>query len=147
MKFIYFLIIGLVLFNGVLILTSSIFNTGFESSATNVSDTFGGYALTNSTSVLDIMFSDSTMGAWGAFSAIDIIGVIGAILLKNYVIAAVALFIGVVTALYLGVSSVMFNLSNNNVYLNILITLIGIVIGILVIYNVIEMFSGTAGDI
>jgi len=75
-----------------------------------------------------------------------VVGVIGAILTKNYVVVAVALFLGIVTALYLGVSSVLLKLYSN-VYTNALITLIGIAIGILVIYNVVEMFSGTAGDV
>jgi len=135
------------LFNGVLILTAGIFNTGLESSATNVTDEYGDYGIRqNSSSILSNIFSSNALGAWGAFSVIAIVGVIGSILTKNYVVVAVALFLGIVTALYLGVSSVLLKLYSN-VYTNALITLIGIAIGILVVYNVIEMFSGTAGDV
>jgi len=147
MKFIYFVILGLMLFNGVLIVTAGIFNTGLEGSATNVTSEYGSYGLgQNSSSILSNVFSSNALGAWGAFSVIALVGVIGSILTKNYVVVAVALFLGIVTALYLGVSSVLLKIYSN-VYTNALITLIGIAIGILVIYNVIEMFSGTAGDV
>jgi len=151
MKFIYFVILGLMLFNGVLILTAGIFNTGLEDTATNVSGDYGKYNLgNNSYDIMQNIFSSNALGAWGsatgAFAVIVVVGVIGAILTKNYVVVAVALFLGIVTALYLGVSSVLLKIYSN-VYTNALITLIGIAIGILVIYNVVEMFSGTAGDV
>lgn len=143
MKFVYFIILALVVFNGVLIFTSSIFNTGLETGAADYSDS--GYSLTNSTSVIDVLFSDRAMGAWGSFSVIAVIGIVGAIVLKNYVIAAVALFLGLVTGLYIGASEILFRISDN-VYVDGIIALVGVVIGILVLYNVVEMFTGQGGD-
>jgi len=142
MKFVYFIILGLIIFNSCLIFTSSIFETSMDESATDYSD----YSLKNPGGILNILFSDNALGAWGAFSVITVIGVIGAIALKNYVIAAVAIFLGLVTALYISASAVLFNISDN-VYIHSIITLIGIIIGILVLYNVVEMFTGQGGDV
>ena len=72
MKFVYFIILGLVVFNGVLILSAGIFNSGLEIGATDYTNS--SLSLTNSTTVLDVLFSDSATGAWG--SALGTFGVI-----------------------------------------------------------------------
>jgi len=139
MKFVYFIILGLVIFNACLILTSSIFNTSMDASATD----YGSYQLKNPGDVVGILFNSNSITAWGV---IGLTGVLLAIGTKNYVFVAVAIFLGLVTALYIGASSVLFNISDN-AYVHSIITLIGIVIGILVLYNVVEMFTGQGGDV
>ena len=143
MKFIYFIILGLVIFNSVLILTSGIFNTSLGDDA----EDYNKYSLNSPSDVIGVLFSSSALSAWGAFTVIAVVGVIGGIVLKNYIIAAVAIFLGLVTALYIGASDILFKISDNNVYISGIITLIGIVIGILVLYNVVEMFTGQGGDV
>jgi hypothetical protein len=141
MKFAYFIILCLVVFQGILVVTAPIFNTGLE----GIAGDYSGYALTNSTSVLDILFSERATGAWGSFAVIAIIGVIGAIVVKNYVVAAVALFLGLVTGLYIGAVDIMFRISDN-VYIHGIITVVGVAVGLLVLYSVVEMFTGQGGD-
>jgi len=145
MKFVYFIILGLIIFNTAMILTSSMFDTSRDVTAADYED----YKLKQPRSIVDILFSDRAISTWGSaggvFSVIVAIGVIGAIVVKNYVVAAIAIFLGLVTALYIGASAILFNISDN-VYVHSIISLIGIAICLLVLYNVIEMVSGTGGD-
>jgi hypothetical protein len=151
MKFVYFAILGLLVFNGVLILTASIFDSGLEGTAVDVEGNYGDYSLshtnTTSLSIVNTLFSSSALGAWGSvFGVIVGFSVVMSIWLGKYIIAAVGLFLGLVTALYMNLANVFFHIYNN-VYITGIITLVGIAIGILVLYNVIEMFTGQAGDV
>ena len=139
MKFVYFIILGLVIFNGCLIFTSSIFETSMDESATD----YSSYQLKNPGDIINILTNNASIGAWGILT---LAGIIAALALKNYIFIGVGIFLGLVTALYIGASSVLFNISDN-AYVHSIITLIGIVIGILVLYNVVEMFTGQGGDV
>ena len=140
MKFVYFIILGLVIFNSVLIITSGIFNTSLGDDASDYSK----YSLSTPSSIISILTSTASIGAWGTLTVAGIIFAIG---LKNYIFVGIGLFLGLVTALYIGASDILFKISSNNVYISGIITLIGIVIGILVLYNVVEMFTQQQGDV
>jgi hypothetical protein len=132
----------------VLGITAGIFNSGLESTAIDVihNDTYkglspGNYNATNNP--VTFLFS-STAGAVGLLISGTAIAL--AIILGKYIIAAVGIFIGLIMALYVSVSSILFKLYYNE-YLIGIFTLVGIAIGILVLYNVIEMFTGQGGDV
>lgn len=136
MRFVYFIILGLIVFNSVLILTSPIFNTDMDIDEND----YDKYALKNPNNALDLLFSSTALNAWGSFTVIAAIGIIAAIIVKNYVIAGVAVFLGLVTGLYIGASDILFRISDN-VYVSGIITLIGIVIGILVLYDLVGIIT------
>ena len=141
MKFVYFIILALVVFNGILILSSGIFSVytpGYE----NVPD-YSKYKLTNSTNVVDYFFNDTFGLAAGACLMVG--GVIIALLTKNYVIIGMGMFLGLVTTLYIGATGVIFQVYPDD-YIRGVIAIVGVAIGILLLYNVTEMFTGQGGD-
>ena len=151
MRFIYKLLIGLILFQGLTVLFTasyagvSIFPaTGYDPSTINVTEQYGGYTLDRGPiALMGMIFPASALAAMGAIGATSLI--LG-LLAKSIVPLGAGAFVAIITGLYIGASGILFNIDpTNNPIISGLITIVGIVIGIIVVFSVAEMFVGQSG--
>lgn len=144
MKFLYKIILGLLLFNSILLLFSGFFTTDTSQyDAINVSEesNYTGYKITGGFFSFD--GAGVTLGI-GAFTIPFLFGLLSGWLLKSPVPIGAGLFSGLIAGFYVGTATILYNLTTN-VIINSMIGLIGIGIGILAFIAIIEMFSGTGG--
>jgi len=159
MRFIYTILLGMVIFQGMLIVLSPVFPTG----STNVgdyavdpgdieTDPSGDYSYDSTkfkdvSNVGDIILSSFTnwytLAIIAAFVAAS--GVTGAFLggVRNVPMAlGVGLFIGVIASIWNSTIGYVTNLTNNNVYISGVFTITTVGIGILIVFLVAEFFMG-----
>jgi len=147
MKFLYKVILGLLLFNSILLLFSGFFPTDTSQyNAINITEDadYNEYKITG-----DIFKLDSYGIYLGVGSVISftLIGVIAAYAFRSPVPVGAGLFSSLVSSLWISTSSVLSSLNlTSNPIISGMISLIGICIGVLCFIAIIEMFSGTGGD-
>jgi len=147
MRTIYKIVLGLLLFNGFLALFSPIFNEAVSTSAIdegaiNITDTnMTKYELKKPTDIMGIIFTGG-MGVW-AGAAVAVVALGFALVTKNYIFIGVGLFVSIIVGLYVNMSVVLTTVGNvaDNIYVSGIITLVGIAIGLLVVFSVIDMFA------
>ena len=141
MRFIWKITLGLILLNSMLVLFSSFFAATTGTDAINITSdaTFVGYKVSGSFAA---MLESSVLVMGVAFG----IGILGAWAVKSTVPIGVGLFAGFLVALYIGPATVLYNLDpTNNWIISGIISILGIIIGILAALSVTEMFAGQTG--
>ena len=148
MRVVYKIVLGLLLFNAFLTLFAPIFNTAastsYSENAVNYSSTdMTNYTITNVSSMIGLIFNEANYGALGTASVIIAAAVIAAFATKSYVLIGVGLFVSIVIGLYVKMSSIIANIGNqtNNIYVTGIIVIVGIAIGVLIVFNVVDMFA------
>lgn len=141
MRFIYIILLGLIIFNGTLILFSPLFPDAVEdSAAVDVfdDDGVGGYGNIG-TNLFKSMFSVSNMLV---VSGIFGIGVLLSLVSRNPTIGVgIGLFAAVIGGLWNATSRVIFGLTDYPIVSGIS-TLLTIVIGVILVFTVLEMLTG-----
>lgn len=143
MRVAYKIVLGLLLFNGFLTLFAPIFNAASGPSIEENVEDISIYKIDDVGDVMGLIFHSDNIGAWSAVAIITIAGIGVAFLTKNYVYIGVTLFVSIVTGLYIKMSSVIVNIGSDtgNVYVTGIITIVGIAIGLIVMFDVIDMFA------
>ena len=152
MRVVYKIVLGLLLFNAFLTLFAPVFNeattTSIDKGAVNYSSTdMTNYTITNSTNVMNLIFGNKDNyvndATWGAMIGISSVVFITALFMKNYVVIGVGLFVAVIVGLYIRMSAVIASMGSqtNNIYVTGIITIVGIAIGLIVVFDVIDMFA------
>ena len=162
MRMVYKIVLGLLLFNAFLTFFAPVFNTA-TSRGFNESNSMGldnnelskyepkegsGY-------MMELIFGDpddddyTSDAAWSAFGFISVCAIGAALFMKNYVVVGVGLFVAIVTGLYIKTSAVIAAIglqadmgnTTGNLLVTSIITIVGIAIGVIVMFNVIDMFA------
>jgi len=144
MRMIYKIVLGLLLFNAFLALYGPLFNTSLSDDAVDYeSSGMQQYKLDSVGDIMGIIFSAGNFGAWGASAVVLAAGMVGAFVTKNYIYIGVALFVAIVIGLYIKMSATIANIGNvtDNIYVTGIIAIVGIAIGLMVVFNVIDMFA------
>jgi len=143
MRVAYKIVLGLLLFNGFLTLFAPIFNAASGPSIEENVEDISIYKIDDVGDVMGLIFHSDNIGAWSAVAIITIAGIGVAFLTKNYVYIGVTLFVSIVTGLYIKMSSVIVNIGSDtgNVYVTGIIAIVGIAIGFIVMFDVIDMFA------
>lgn len=146
MRFLYKILIGLIIFNSMLVLLAGFFTIQGvppteSGSAVNVtSDTdFTDYEITGGFFALDTL----TVSVFGiAFG----LGILFGWVLKSPIPIAAGLFSGFISAIYIRSASVINNIiPSGNWIISSIVGLVGIIIGILAAITIIEMFAQQTG--
>jgi len=148
MRMLYKIVLGLLLFNAFLTLFSPMFSaavdTGISENAIDYeSSEMTIYTITDAGDILDMIFAEENAGALAGMVIIGTIAVAAAIFMKQYIIIGVGLFVSIVVGMYVKMSAVIANIGSatNNVYVSGIITIIGIAIGVFIVFVVIDMFA------
>lgn len=145
MKLQYILILGLVLFNALLITTSVFFPaTTYQEGALDVANetNYSAYrSLNNPGAIFSSMFLNWDFG--GILAAFGIIGGIGTILSRNVVPFAVCMGIGTFTGLFMNLVNVVYGISTNPVVTSIIV-IVGVCIGLVITFDALEAMKGRA---
>jgi len=154
MRFIYFILIGLVVFNASIVLLADTFNyastTSLDENAVNATDsmiaTYGEpgnlwSGILNNLFSLEVIFtllfifgSSNLLGRWtgGQYS--------------TTLIAGIGIFIGVISALWIATFKTINNLVGNyGSLMNGIVTIVTIAIGIIIVFSIVEMLVGQQG--
>ena len=146
MRVVYKIVLGLLLFNAFLTLFAPVFdaavNTGLSDDAAS-SEEIEAYKPTGVSGIIGAIFSAENLAAWGGSVIVLAGGILVAIATKNYVYIGVALFVSIVIGLYIKMSSVIsaIGLDHGNLYVTGIISIVGIAIGLIVVFDVIDMFA------
>lgn len=144
MKFLYKIVLGLMLFNSILLLFSGFFPTDTDQyDAINITgdSDYQDYKITGG--FFSFGLDSITLGA-GAFAVFFSFGLLASWAMKSPVPIGAGLFSGLIAGLYVGPAVVIYNLTDNIIVTGI-IGIISIAIGVLAFIAIIEMFSGTGG--
>ena len=142
MRMIYKILMGMILFNSMLIMFSPFFpSTGLEEKASDTSTTYAEYEPTNPATLLGLIFSANAVAAMGVIGGISIIATLVS---KSLVPLGVGAFAAIVTGMYIGASNIFLNLTDSPT-VNGLVTIIGIMIGILTVFTAAEAVMGQQG--
>jgi len=140
------IVLGLLLFNAIFALYNPLFDTGYGDEAKSLSDEeINQYNLAdmNMYSFLELIFTNAN--ALMAAGIISGIALTAALLTKNYVYIGVGIFIGIISGMYVSFSGIISQLGStataNNIYVTGIITVIGIAIGVIVMFNIVDMFA------
>ena len=146
MRNIFKLMLGLLLFNTVFTLYAPIFNTGTGTegiSADNTQASQYNLADMNIGTFLNMIFLNAN--ALAVTGIVSGIALTAAIISKNYVYLGVGIFIGIITSMYTTFSGIISQLgteaTGGNIYVVGIITIIGIAIGVLAMFNIVDMFA------
>ena len=145
MRFIYKLLIGLIIFNSMLLLFAGFFpveTTTISESATNItSDSdFTSYQNIGSASTIGNMI----LTGGGVFAGAVVLGILTQ---QLSIFIGAGSFIGLITALWVGASGVIvpiLQMADNWIVLA-MYSLITVIIGIVAVIAVVEMFAGQQG--
>ena len=142
MRFIYTLLLGLIIFQAMIIIVSPFFpSTTYESQTANMSE-LEEYGDLSSSKFLEVMFQEGVGQAFETAGAVFGIALIGGILTRN-----LPLFLGIgglvslLTGLWRLTSSFLFSITNYP-YVRELFTLITIATGIVLVITIIETLTG-----
>jgi|SRR6056297_618019 len=146
MRISFKIVLGLLLFNAVFALYNPLFNTGYGDDAVGIDDeTVNQYNLAdmNMYTFLELIFTNAN--ALMTAGIVSGIALTAALITKNYVYIGVGIFVGIVSGMYVSFSGIISQLgssvSGSNVYVTGIITIIGIAIGAMVMFNVVDMFA------
>jgi len=148
MRFVTQVLIGLIVFNAMLILTAPFFPT------TYVEETpYGAVNITSDTNYSQ--YGEFSIDFWGilfgsgglGFATMGtslVLGVLWTAYSKDLKPLGIATFAGLVTTLFITAASVLYSISQN-VYIQGLIAIIGVIIGILIAFTMAEAMMGQTG--
>lgn len=144
MRVAFKILLGLILFHAIFAMYTPIFGTSEEGAiaiddASNPVTQFN-VADINVGVVLDFLFENSL-----ALVGISSIGIVAAIATRNVVYIGAGIFIGTLAVTYNHFIQFIFQLggsaTDSNVYVSTLLTIMSIAIGIIIMYNIIDMFA------
>ena len=149
MRTVYKIVMGLMLFNAFLTVYNPFFNTGLADHAVDYTSdpSITRYNPASPTDIMLAIFGFNNLHAWGAGSIVSLIVLAGGILValatKNYVYIGVTLFISIVVGLYTQMSVAISGIGADisNIYVTAVITIVAIAIGLLLVFNVVDMFA------
>ena len=149
MRTVYKIVMGLMLFNAFLTVFTPFFNTGLGDKAVDYTtdENATRYNPVSPGSIMLAVFGFGNIHAWGAASIVSLIvlagGIIVALATKNYVYIGVTLFVSIVIGMYTSFSVAISGIGAdvNNVYVTAIIAIVGLAIGLLVVFNVVDMFA------
>jgi len=159
MRFIYMILIGLIVFNASLMLYAGSFDyastSGLENNAVNTTVKYSRYGDVTNLWDAVILGTDDTPGLFNIVTITTVLGTmgIGGLIGKftggQYsitLVAGVGMFIGIIMSFWNQTFFVISNLTGAYGWLlNGLVTIISMAIGIIIIFNVIELFTGQQG--
>jgi len=160
MRFLYKLLLGLFLFNSFLTFFSPVFNaatnTPLDEQAVDYTDPVLAQFDPNEgiLSMMKAIFVGNT-DAWSsflsiaAFVGINTIAIVWALKNKNYVFIGVSLFVSIFISLYIKTSTVITFIgkqadmgnTTGDLLITSIIAIIGVAIGLLLIFSVVDMFA------
>lgn len=143
MRFIYIFLIGLVVFNGVLIGISGFFpgTTEDEKATDVVNEDLGSDYLSMDTG----LFADIWAQALFVSGSIFLVSTVLAVISQQYALfMGIGAFIAIISGLWSITSGVILKISNST-YVNSLIWIVFLAIGILTVFSVIEMLNAQRG--
>jgi len=140
------IVLGLLLFNTVFALYAPIFNTGYEDDAKDITnENVERFNLADADMFDYLQFIFGTAQSMLTASVIIGIALTASVITKNYVYIGVGIFTGLVTTMYSSfmglISQIGMVATANNVYVTGIIAIIGIAIGVIVMFNVVDMFA------
>ena len=142
MRFIYKVVLGIMIFNAVLILLAGYFPTsdtiGTPEDITGDSD-YTKYKLGGTQTIFT--FDVVTVTVMGVSIGL---GILGALAIRSTIPLAAGLVGGLVSTLYLGPATILMEITQNTIVVGI-ITLLGILLGIMVGFIVLEWLANQAG--
>ncbi len=146
MRAIFKLMLGLMLFNAVFTLYGPIFNVSETAQGVELDDPeITKYSIDKMDvgKFLTLIFSNGN--ALLATGLIGGVSILASVLTKNYVFIGVGIFIGVITGIYASFSSIISQLGmgvgQNSPYIMGIITIISIAIGLLAMFNIVDMMA------
>jgi len=141
-KTIHLILLGMVIFNAMLITTASFFPaTIYESGAEDIvnSSNYSSYRELNSpTDLIGAFFSTESLAAIGGIFGVAIVGTV---LSRNLIPMGIGGGLALFTGIYISVSKVFLGLSDNPIILAF-ITIIGIGIGLILVMDAMEALKG-----
>jgi len=154
MRMQYKIILGLFLFNAFLTLFTPLFSDAVDTDIGEhavdytASDIAKFDAGNGTIGMMKAIFIGNT-DAWGsiatlvAFTGLNIVVFVWCLINKNYVPIGVSLFVSIVVSLYIRFSSVIagINSAHGNDFITGIITIVGIAIGFIIVFSVIDMFA------
>ena len=154
MRFIYMILIGMVVFNGCLMLLADSFNyaadTSLDENAVNVSELYGAsYGNPGNlwSGVVNNLFSIEAITALLLIFGTS--GIIGKFTGGQYsltLITGVGLFIGIISALWISTFKTINSIVGGyGSLLNGMVSIITVAIGIIIVFSIIEIFTGQQG--
>jgi len=147
MRIPYKYILGLLLFNCFFALYTPIFGTGINDDAVSYTDEdVQQYNLSKPASFLSMMFSFGNAWDYTQIALVtifvNVVGIGAALATKNYVYIGVSFFISIITAMFTRFINIIGSLNTTgNIYVTGLITIMSIAIGIMVMFNIVDMFA------
>jgi len=155
MRMTYKIALGLLLVNAFLTFYSPIFNTSLSDNTISYEDEdiqeYNIFSIEGPGDVIALIFSPTNYEALAAASAVIAVAVLAAFATKNYVLIGVGLFVSFVIGLYVKLSATIMTIgatpdqfySYDTYYLpvSVIITIVGIAIGVIVVFNVVDMFA------
>lgn len=143
----YKFVLGLLLFNAFFALFAPIFGTGMDDNAVSYTDDdISRYTLSSPADLMTMMFSYGNAWDYTQIALVtvfvNVVGLTAALATKNYVYIGVSLFVSIITAMYTRFFSILGSLNTtNNVYVTGIITIVGIALGVIVMFNIVDMFA------
>jgi len=143
MRFLYKLLLGLIIFNAMLILFSGYFpDSGQETYATTPDDGYTGYKSFQNANIFSTMWTSGLTTGVAVFGMALLFGVLAK---QVALFAGIGAFIAVFTGLWAGASGVIFNMTNAYPMVHGLAIIITICIGVIAVFSVVEMLNGQRG--
>ena len=144
MRKIYVILLGLILFQSMIIMLSPFFpTTGITEGIDDVTNdsSYTKYDVSRgSGNLLSIIGSGFVV--WGPSAIIGGLALLAAFISKNYVWLGVGLFVSIITGLYINITNIITKLDvTNNSVITGMITLLAIAIGILSVFAIVDMFA------
>lgn len=144
MRVVFKIMLGLLLFNAIFTLYNPIFNSGYGNQAVAHTDTeMENFDLLSMENMLSYVFTNAN--ALLSLGVLGFLGLVASIFTKNPVFIGAGIFIGVITSMYISFSNIISQLgtqaTGNNIYVTGIITIIGIAIGVLAMFNIVDMFA------
>ena len=142
MRFIYLVLLGLIIFNGVIIAFSDFFPLANQDvHAVNVTDEYGDSYGNLNQGLFGSVWADAISVGGAVFGLAILLGVLAK---QVALFAGIGGFIAVLCGLWSATNGIVTNITNYPV-VNTLVTIIIIVIGIIAVFSVIEMLNAQGG--
>lgn len=141
MRFIYVVLLGLIIFNGTLLLFADLFPSSTEEDhAVDVSDELGSYSDVGEGLLENVVGGGLTVSV----SIFAVSAIIGVITKQLGLFIGIGAFAAVVGGLWAATSSIIFNIGDYPIVSG-LITLITIAIGVVFVFSVIDLLTAQRG--
>ncbi|RLG44515.1 MAG: hypothetical protein DRN81_04400 [Thermoproteota archaeon] len=144
MRFIYVVLLGLIIFNGVIIAMSPFFPASLDTDEHAVdirgNETIGAY-----NTLSPSLFSNIWLQALSVAGAVFIGAIVIAVLSQQYALfIGIGGFIAIVSGLWSVTNGIILKMSNS-IYVNTLLQIIIICIGIIAVFSMVEMLNSQRG--